>query len=183
MSVGWVGGVSLQLFVGVWPPPRVQKVIADYPRPKVTDVRWSTPSQWLVKLRPLGHVAGALVPQLIETLRFELDGAPKVKVSMGPAATRFGGAWLHAPVQGLDDLGAVIFEVTEALIPVTHPQPFSADLVLARATKCPPELVQPISASWTVGEICLAKGTRSKDGPGYEDVEVFALGPSDPAKP
>lgn len=168
--------MSVQLFVGVWPPARVQKVLSDYPRPKVTDVRWSTPSQWLVKLRPLGHVADAIVPQLIETLRFELDGAPKVKVSMGPAATRFGGAWLHAPVHGLDDLGAVIFETTEGLIPVTHPQPFSADLVLARAKRCPPELVQPISATWTVSSVSLAKATRTKDGPGYEDVEIFPLG-------
>ncbi|MGH3776914.1 MAG: hypothetical protein ACRDRR_14505 [Pseudonocardiaceae bacterium] len=43
-----------------------------------------------------------------------------------------GGQWLGAPVEGLDDLAAVVFEVTEQLVPVTHPQPFQADVVPAR---------------------------------------------------
>ena len=163
----------MQLFVGVWPPPKVREVLADYPRPKVGDVRWSTPDQWLVKLRPLGHVADAVVPQLIETLRFELDGAPKLEVSFGEP---YRDQWLMVPVLGLDDLGALVFEVTEPLVPVTHPKPWSAQLVLARAKRVPPELAKPISATWTVSSVSLARGTRTKDGPGYEDVEVFPLG-------
>ena len=163
----------MQLFVGVWPPSKVQAALADYRRPKVADLRWSTPGQWLVKIRALGHVPDGVVPQLLEALRFELDGAPKVKVHFGPV-TRKG--WLHVPVVGLDDLGAVVFDVTEPLVPVTHPQPFLAELTLARGPKVPPDAVQPLSASWTVDRVSLAKGTKTKDGPGYEDVEVFRLG-------
>ena len=162
-----------QLFVGVWPPPKVMKTLAEYPRPKVTDLRWSTPAQWLVKIRPLGHVPDGVAAQLIETLRFELDGAPKVKVHFGQV-TRKG--WLHVPVEGLDDLGAVVFDVTEPLVPVTHPQPFLAELTLARGPKVPSEAVAQLSAGWTVDRVSLAKGTKTKDGPGYEDVEVFRLG-------
>ena len=64
----------MQLFVGVWPPPRVQKLLSDYPRPNRNGVRWSTPSQWLVKLRPLGHVADRVVPD--SDLRVGGEGHP-----------------------------------------------------------------------------------------------------------
>ena len=163
----------MQLFVGVWPPPRIQKVLRDYPRPERSGVRWSTPSQWLITIRPLGHVADRLVPSLIETLGAELDGAPKAKVSL---ETPLHGEWLRAPVTGLDDLMEVVFEVTEALVPRTHPNnAWTANLVLARG-RSPKELVAPLTGSWTVASVSLAKATRSREGPGYEDVETFPLG-------
>jgi 2'-5' RNA ligase len=163
----------VQLFVGVWPPPRIQKVLRAYPRPERNGVRWSTPSQWLVNIRPLGHVADRLVPSLIETLRAELDGAPRVKVSLG---TPLHGEWLRAPVTGLDELLQVVFEVTEPLVPRTHPHnEWTAHLVLARG-RSPRDLVAPLAGSWTATEVSLAKATRSREGPGYEDVETFPLG-------
>ncbi len=58
----------VQLFVGTWPPPAVQRALAAYPRPATPGLRWSTSAQWLVKLRPLGHVDVALVPELYEDL-------------------------------------------------------------------------------------------------------------------
>ena len=68
-----------------------------------------------------------------------------------------------------------MFDATEPLVPVTHPQPFHAEIVLARAPKIPAELVAPLDGSWTVETIALARGTSGPDGPGYEDVEVFPL--------
>jgi hypothetical protein len=51
---------------------------------------------------------------------------------LGPATRRLGGQWLGAPVSGLDDLAAAVFDATVGIVPVTHPQPFQADVVLAR---------------------------------------------------
>lgn len=169
--------MDMQLFVGVWPPPKVQRVLSTYPRPAGGGLRWSTPSQWLVNVRPLGHVADSLVPELLDTLRFELDGAP------GPTATLQTprhGEWLRAPVAGLDELRDVVFEVTTPIVPITHPgaKPWEVVLVLARG-RSPRELVRPLSASWTVGEVVLARATRTPDGPGYETVESFPLGGRD----
>jgi 2'-5' RNA ligase len=162
-----------KLFVGTWLPKKVQQVVADYPRPPAGDLRWSTSSQWLVSLRPLGDVPTAVVPALADALRFELDGAPKVKVAFGPV---YRDGWLMVPVTGLEELVEVVFEATTALVPVTHRSTWLAHVVLGRgrATK---ELVQPLAATWTVTSVSLAKATRSTDGPGYEDIEAFALGP------
>ncbi len=163
----------MQLFVGVWPPPKVQKLLSEYPRPKREGLRWSTPPQWLIKIRPLGHVADRIVPELIDTLGEELYGAPRVKVALD---TPLHGEWLRSPVTGLDELVDVVFEVTEPLVPRTHPNnDWSAYLVLARG-RSPKDLVAPLAASWTVTSVVLAKATRSNDGPGYEDVATFPLG-------
>ena len=161
-----------KLFVGAWLPPKVQRVLADYPRPSQGDLRWSTPSQWLVNIRPLGDVAAALIPGLVDALERDLDGAPKVKASFGPVYRE---GWLMAPVLGLDDLRDVVFEATEELVPLVIRRPWNVGLVLARG-KATKELVQPLPAAWTVDRVCLAKATRTKDGPGYDDIETFALG-------
>jgi 2'-5' RNA ligase len=163
----------MQLFVGVWPPPKVRQLLSEYPRPKRDGLRWSTPSQWLITIRPLGHVADRVVSDLIETLHEELEGAPTLKASLG---TPLHGEWLRSPVTGLEDLLEVVFEVTEPLVPRTHfHSEWAAHLVLARG-RSPRELVAPLAASWTVKSVSLAKATRSKEGPGYEDVSTFPLG-------
>jgi len=126
-----LGDLGHDLFVAVRPPAEVLARLLALDRPALPGVRWSTPEQWLVELRPLGHVTGRVVPPLCDALAAGLDGAPAVTCRLGPATRRLGGQWLGAPVTGLDDLAAVVFEATEELVPVTHPQPFPADLVLA----------------------------------------------------
>lgn len=70
----------------------------------------------------------------------------------------------------------VVFEVTELLVPRTHPQSdWSAHLVLARG-RSPKDLLAPLDASWTVTSVSLAQSVRTPGGPGYEDVAVFSLG-------
>lgn len=163
----------MQLFVGVWPPPTIQKALADYPRPG-DGTGWSTPAQWLVNVRPLGRVVDdGVVDRLVETLRFELDGMPKPKARL--EAVKHGG-WLRVPVAGLEELTEVVFEVTEPIVPRTHPNnPWEVSIVLRR-DRSPKELAQPLTGSWTVGEVVLAQGKRSKTGYGYETVETFRLG-------
>ena len=149
------------------------KALAAYPRPGDA-AGWASPAQWLVNVRPLGRVVAGTFVELVETLRFELDGMPRPKAAL---QTPLHGSWLRAPVTGLDELRDLVFEVTMPLVPVTHPKsmPWEVAIVLSRA-RAPKELVHPLSASWTVREVVLAKGTRTAAGHGYETVEAFPLG-------
>jgi 2'-5' RNA ligase len=170
-----VSGMA-RLAVVVWPPPHVVAALAALDRPPTPGVRWSTPEQWLVKVRPLGHVDGRIVPRLVDALAAELDGAPAVACVLGPATRRLGGQWLGAPVAGLDDLAAVVFAATEELVPVTHPQPFHADVVLARG-QVPRELAgRPLSASWSARSLFLVADRSSPRTARYEDLAVIPLG-------
>ena len=138
-------------------------------------MRWSRPEQWMVKVRPLGYVGDRTVPLLIEALQAELDGAPAVDCVLGPATCRIGGQWLGAPVAGLDDLAAVVFEATERLVPVTHPQPFQADIVLARG-RVPKELAgRPVSASWRARSLSLVADRSSPKAVRYETLAEMPL--------
>jgi 2'-5' RNA ligase len=164
-----------RLFVAVRPTPEVVALLSALERPAIQGVRWSTPEQWLVKLRPLGPVADRVVGPLGDALEAELDGAPAVTCRLGPATRRLGGQWLGAPVHGLDDLAAVVFEATQELVPVTHPQPFQADLVLARG-RVPRELAgRPVAGSWTARSVALVADRSSPRGPRFEDLASFPL--------
>lgn len=159
----------VRLAVGVWPPSEVMATLACLDRPTTTGVRWSVPEQWIVTVRPLGHVAERLVPELVEALGSALAGWPAVACTVGPATRRLGGQWLGAPVAGLDDLAGVIFEVTSPIVPVTHPQPFQADIVLARG-RVPSEISgHPVSASWTADAVSLVADRSSPRVMRYDD--------------
>ncbi|MGH8946456.1 MAG: 2'-5' RNA ligase family protein [Acidimicrobiia bacterium] len=150
-------------------------VLSKLDRPRVPGVRWSTPEQWMVKVRPLGYVEDRTVALLIEALEAELEGAPAVECALGPATRRIGAEWLGAPVAGLDDLAAVVFEATERLVPVTHPQPFQADIVLARG-RVPRELAgRPVSASWTARSLSLVADRSSPKAVRYENLAEISL--------
>jgi 2'-5' RNA ligase len=164
------------LFVAVRLPPEVAARLSALDRPALPGVRWSVPDQWLVKLRPLGHVDQRVVPALRDALAAELDGAPAVACRLGPATRRLGGQWLGAPVDGLDDLAAVVFEATSELVPVTHPQPFQADVVLARG-RVPCELAgRPVTGSWTARSVVLVADRSSPHGYRFEELASFPLG-------
>ena len=170
-----------RLFVALRPPPEVVAWLSALDRPAVPGVRWSTPEQWLVKLRPLGHVDGRVVPALRDALEAELDGAPAVACRLGPATRRLGGRWLGAPVHGLDELAAVVFEATQELVPVTHPQPFQADVVLARG-RVPRELAgRPVAGSWTARSVSLLADRSVAGVVRIEELAAFPLGGHEPA--
>lgn len=167
----------VRLSVAVRPPPEVVHVLSALDRPATAGVRWSSPEQWIVTVRPFGHVDERTVaPRLAAVLEAELDGAPAVECVLGPVTRRLGGQWLGAPVTGLDDLAAVVFEVTEDLVPVTHPQPFRADVVLARG-RVPEELAgRPASASWVARSVSLVADRSSPRSARYQDLAVIPLG-------
>jgi 2'-5' RNA ligase len=165
-----------RLFIAVWPPPSIIAVLSALDRPVVEGVRWSTPEQWMVKVRPLGAVNHRLVPQLVAVLEAELDGAPAAHCVLGPAMRRPGGQWLGAPVDGLADLASVVFGATEGLVPVTHPQPFQADVVLARG-RVPKELAgRPVAGKWTARSLSLVADRSSVKAPRFEDLATIPLG-------
>ena len=129
----------------------------------------------MVKVRPLGHVNDRIIPPLIDALEAELAGIPPIDCTIGPATRRLGGQWLGAPVYGLDDLAATVFEATEVLVPVTHPQPFEADIVLARG-RVPAHLAgRPVSAVWTVDSVALVADRSSPYTVRFEDLAQVRL--------
>jgi 2'-5' RNA ligase len=165
----------VRLFVAIRPPADVVEVLGAVRREPVAGVTWSVPEQWVVKLRPLGHVPEHLVEPLVTALTDELDGVPPAQCALGPATRRLGGQWLGAPVSGLDDLAALVFDATVGIVPVTHPQPFQADIVLARG-RVPAALAgEPVAAEWTAREVALMADRSSPRRPLLEDVATFRL--------
>jgi 2'-5' RNA ligase len=165
----------VRLFVAIRPPADVVEVLGALRREPMAAVTWSVPEQWVVKLRPLGHVPDHLVEPLVTALADELDGVPPVRCTLGPTTRRLGGQWLGAPVTGLDDLSAVVFDATVGLVPVTHPQLFQADVVLARG-RVPAALAgQPVTAEWTAREVALVADRSSPRRPKLEDITSFPL--------
>ena len=165
----------MRLFVAVRLPAEVTAVLGRLPRPPHPRVVWAVPEQWLVKLRPLGHVPEHLADPLATALSDELAGVPPVRCTLGPATRRLGGQWLGVPVSVLDELAALVFDATVGLVPVTHPQPFAADVVLARG-RVPAELAgQPVDAEWTAREVALVADRSSPGRPLLEDVAVVPL--------
>ena len=165
----------MRLSVAVRPPAEVVEVLGRLRRDPAPGVTWSVPEQWIVKLRPLGHVPDHLVGPLVAALADELDGVPPMRCTLGPATRRLGGQWLGAPVSGLDDLSALVFDATAGLVPVTHPQPFEADVVLARG-RVPATLAgEPVAAEWTTREVALVADRSSPRRPLLDDVATFGL--------
>lgn len=164
-----------RLAVAIRTPAAVQAALAALPREPAPGVIWSLPEQWIVKIRPLGHVPDPLVDPLVELLAAELAGAPAVSCVLGPATERPSGGWLVAPVAGLDQLGAVVFEATAGLVPVTHPQPFRADVVLARGKVGATLAGTPIGASWEADRVVLVADRSAPGRPRLDDLAAFEL--------
>jgi 2'-5' RNA ligase len=163
----------VRLAFAVRPPAEVTAVVAGVARPVVEGVAWTPAQRWIVKLRPLGHVSDELREPLVHAVEDELEGAPPVLVSLGSSVRRLG-QQLCAPVDGLDDLAGAVFDATEALVPVTHPQPFRAELVLATG-RIPRHLQVDLHGDWTVREIRLIADRSSPRGPRLDDVGTIAL--------
>ncbi len=166
----------VRLAVVTWPPYDVRSVLAALSRPSTPGVIWSAPEQWMVKLRPLGHVSEELWPDLQDALHDALDGMPAVPCALGPTTRLLAGTWLGVPVTGLDDLAAEVFDATDPLVPVTHPQPYEADVVLARG-HVPRRLAgEPVSAAWIATSVALVADRSSPRRPMFEEIDAVPLG-------
>jgi hypothetical protein len=73
----------------------------------------------------------------------------------------------------------VVFDATVGLVPVTHPQPFQADVVLARG-RVPAALAgEPVAAEWTAREVALVADRSSPRRPLLDDLASFPLSGSE----
>ena len=62
------------------------------------------------------------------------------------------------------------------IVPVTHPQPFQADIVLARG-RVPSDLAGGlVAASWTADAVFLVADRSSPQGVRFDDLAEFRLG-------
>lgn len=166
----------MRLFVAIRPPEDVVATVAAILPSPVEGVEPIDPGRWLVKLRPLGHVAPPLHQPLAEAVTDALDGAPVRSVRLAPTERRWGGRALCVPVEGVDDLAAAVFEATEPLVPVTHPQPFLAHLMVAGGRIPRGFDGTPIEGGWTVSEVRLVADRSSPHGGRWEDLAVIDLG-------
>jgi hypothetical protein len=78
----------------------------------------------------------------------------------------------------VDELGAAVFAATVGIVPVTHPQPFRADVVVARG-RAPAELAGvPVEATWVADMVALVADRSAPGRPRFERVGEVALRPS-----
>jgi hypothetical protein len=167
-----------RLSVALPMPPDVIDVLCALPRPPAPRVIWARPEQLMVKLRPLGHVDPGLVVPLVEALQDELAGASPVTCTLGPRTCRLAGQWLAVPVTGVDELGAAVFAATVGIVPVTHPQPFRADVVVARG-RAPARLAGvPVEATWVADTVVVVADRSAPGRPRFEQVGEVGLRPS-----
>jgi 2'-5' RNA ligase len=164
-----------RLSVSVWPPRHIVELLGRLPRARHPNVTWATPEQLMVKLRPLGHVDPTLVDPLVEALRDELAAAPPASCTLGPATRRLGGQWLGVPVSGLDELAAAVFDATVPIVAMTHPQPFSAEVVIARG-RVPAALAgQPVAGGWVADTVALVADRSAPGRPRFDDLAEIRL--------
>jgi hypothetical protein len=164
-----------RLAVAVRPPETVLDLLDGLSRPPVPGVVWARREQWIIKVRPLGHVDLRLVEPLVEALEDELAGAVPVPCTLGPRMVRFGGQWLGVPVSGLEELGSAVFAATTPIVPVTHPQPFHAEVVLARG-RVPADLAgEPVEAGFLADRLALVADRSAPGRPALVDVAAIPL--------
>jgi hypothetical protein len=104
-----------------------------------------------------------------------LDGAPAVECMLGPRTRRLGGQWLGVPSPAWTTWPPAVFAATEPLVPVTRPQPFQADVVLAHG-QVPKGWPGPASARWTARVRWLVADRSSPRVARYEDPCTLRLG-------
>ncbi|MET9632350.1 hypothetical protein ABZX92_33330 [Lentzea sp. NPDC006480] len=162
----------MRLSIAIWPPAEIVEELGALDR--APGIQWSEPAQWLIKVRPLGTVSERVVPDLVDALTFELEGAPSARCVLGPRTRALGG-WLGVPVSGLDELAAVVFDATAPIVPVTHPQPFHAYVWVARGRVRASAAGAAISGEWIADRIALVADRSSPGRPRFEDLSVFEL--------
>lgn len=176
----------MRLFVAVWPPDDVMRLIDGVPRQYEGPLRWTTRSQWHVTIRFLGEVED--VDRVAEALR-ALSGTGVAAAVLGPATGWFPGKRvLQVPVEGLEDLesrvGLAMSGVADLIPKPRRSEPgFRGHLTLARVRgherleSAVAERLSgiPLGAEWQVDRINLVASRTRAGGPIYTDVAVVDL--------
>jgi 2'-5' RNA ligase len=164
----------VRLFVAVWPSTEVLDAIAEFERPEVKGLRWTTPDQWHVTLRFLGECD-------VDDARgaFRSIEADVVDVTMGPTTARFGRRILHVPTEGLLSVATATVGATAELGHPPDQRPFAGHITLARSrrgdTDLRPFTGLPLAGHWTAAEVTLVASHLGPGGARYEIVESLPL--------
>lgn len=157
-----------RLFVAVWPPDAVVRMLAEMPRPAIDGLRWTRTERLHITLRFLGQCDEAPVRAALATAHL-----PEARVTLGPQVKRLGRGVLMVPAQGLDHLASA---VEAAIAPLGLPprdHAFTGHLTVARFKHKPPPGCRPtLEASFTVTEIALV---RTEPSGSYTNVQRFEL--------
>ena len=162
--------------MAVWPSEEVVRTLLTLPRPEVPGLRWTAEDQWHVTLRFFGSSDLADVQPAFE----RIAGVPTTAM-MGPATDRFGGAIVHVPVAGLDELAAATLAATADVGEPPEDRPFRGHLTLARTARRGPKVDltpyvgQPLAGEWPVDELTLVSSKTGPKGATYEVVGRLPL--------
>ena len=158
---------TARLFVAVWPPHEVARILEALERPHVRGVRWTAPPQWHVTLAFLGDVAEPGIASLGTALAdVAARAAAPPEARLGPATVCYGRNVLGVPVAGLDELAeAVRGAVGPGPGPVGTPSAPPADPVAGgspsrRAGTATPSPEHPFR-----GHLTLARGKGGRPVP------------------
>ena len=157
-----------RLFVAVWPPDYVLRVLAEMPRPAVDGLRWTKPERLHVTLRFLGQCDEAPVAAALAAADL-----PPARVVLGPRVKRLGRGVLMVPAHGLDELAAAVEAAIAGLDLPPADHHFTGHLTVARfKRKPPPGYRSTLEAAFTVKEVALV---RTEPSGTYTDVRHFEL--------
>jgi 2'-5' RNA ligase len=165
---------TARLFVAVIPPEPVIDLIAGFPRPEETGVRYTTADQWHITLRFLGNA-------VIDDARAALERVHTnaVTARFGLRVSRLGRAVVVLPVSGLDPVAAAVVEATADVGQAPQTQPFRGHLTLARLkhrSTC--SLIgETIRASFRAREIHLVRSQLGRVGARYDVIATQELDP------
>ena len=164
---------SSRLFVAVWPPPAFAEQLTSLPRLEQRGVRWVPPENWHVTLRFLGEADP-------DEIGARLDGAtfPPATATLGPVVQRLGRGLVVVPVAGLDELAAVVADVTSDVGQPIDDRVFRGHVTLARfrpSARCP-LAGTPLYAVAAVREVVLAQSRLSPAGATYQRVDRWLTG-------
>lgn len=167
-----------RLFVAVWPPPPVVEAVAlQVPRPPRSGLRWVPPHNWHVTLRFLGRADPDQAAQAVDQLRAEATEAV-----VGPAVTTLGRSIVCLPVAGLDRLAAAVVRATAAVGEPPDDRRFNGHLTLARRKgRVAAPLGVPFEARFAVHEVALVASDTTPSGAQYRILRTWPLPAPGPA--
>lgn len=170
----------MRCFVAAWPSPDVVEALAGLPRPMVSGVRWSGPSQWHVTLRFFGDLGpeGVLSAQAALSTISSWEG--NVRAQGGPATRALGPGLVVWPVQGLERAARAIEAATAELGEPPARREFFGHITMARAkrgvdVRSVAQLWSPLTAGWDVRALHLVESRLHAAGARYFTVAEVPL--------
>lgn len=166
------GGVP-RLFLAVRPPEDVVSELMSLPRKDQRGVRFVPPENWHVTLRFLGETDVGHVLAAMDDLAL-----PAAIASLGPGVDVLSERSIVVPVDGLDELAAVVTERTRGIGERPPRRRFRGHLTLARLKRdavLPAAVGAFVDLAFDVDEVELVRSRLDPDGARHEVLEVWPV--------